>query len=204
MRHDRSPPQRSNRAAAHDTGEVIEIKPRAKNPHTDALAIDTQVPRRPGPAVTVTAALMAVWCLGFAVVNVAFEVTGHFASGPFGCYTSGISVMGWLAAALKVVGAAVALLSIARRPRIISPAVVTVLVWAASATLGLYVLGSIAEAAAMGLGLIGGADQIDTRSVAYVLFFLVAAVIQLDDRGGQLPRRAGASGLLAWLPALHW
>lgn len=67
-------------------------------------------------------------------------------------------------------------LSVARRPRGVSPAVVTVLVWAAFATLAVYCLGSVAEAAGMGLGLIGGADLIGIRSVAYVLFFAVAAV----------------------------
>jgi hypothetical protein len=119
---------------------------------------------------------MALWCLGFAVVNLVFETTGHFAGGAYGHYASGLSVMNWLAAGLKALGAVVALLSVARRPRLVGPAVVTVLVWAAFATLGVYVLGSVAEAALMGLGLIGGVDQIDTASVAYVLFFLVAAV----------------------------
>ena len=37
--------------------------------------------------------------------------------------------------------------------------------WAAFATLGVYVLGSAVEAAGMGLRLIGGASQIDARSV---------------------------------------
>lgn len=119
---------------------------------------------------------MALWCLGFAAVNLEFEFTGHFASGAYRHYASGISVADWLAAGLKVVGAAVALLSVTRRPRLISPAARTVGVWAAFATLGVYVLGSIAEAAGMGLGLIGDAAQIDTRSVAYVVFLLVAAV----------------------------
>ena len=104
-----------------------------------------------------------------------FEVTGHFTSGTYAHYASGISVMDWLAVGLKVVGAAVALLSVAPRPRLVSAAVVTVLVWGAFATLGVYALGSVAEAAGMGLGLIGGASQIDIRSVAYVLFFLAAA-----------------------------
>jgi hypothetical protein len=120
--------------------------------------------------------LMALWCLGFAVVNVVFEITGHFAGGAYAQYASGLSVMNWLVAGLKVLGAAVALLSVARRPGRVSSAVVTVLVWAAFATLAVYVLGSVAEGAGMGLGLIGGADQIDTASVAYVLFFLAAAV----------------------------
>jgi hypothetical protein len=154
---------------------VITIKMQTNNPHTDAPAVDPQLPGRPGPVVTVTGVLMALWCIGFAVVNLVFEVTGHFASSTYGHYASGIRVMDWLAAGLKALGAAVALLSLARRPRLVSPAVITVLVWAAFATLAVYVLGSVAEAVGMGLGLIGGADKIGVRSVAYVLFFLLAA-----------------------------
>lgn len=169
-------PQGWNRAGAHSTCEVITIKPKAKNLHADAPTIDLPVPGRPGPVVTVTAVLIALWCIGFAAVNLVFEVTGHFASGVYAYYTSGISVMDWLVAGLKALGAAVALMSVARRPALVSPAVVTVLVWAAFAALGVYVLGSVAEAAAMGLGIPGGAGQIDTRGVAYVLFFLAAAV----------------------------
>ena len=89
--------------------------------------------------------------------------------------TPGPIVMDWLVAGLKVVGAVVALLSVAQRPRPVSPAVVTMAVWAAFATLAVYALGSVAEAAGMGLGLIGGADRIDAASVGYVLFFLAAA-----------------------------
>jgi hypothetical protein len=118
---------------------------------------------------------MALWCLGFAAVNLAFEVTGHFASGAYVHYASGLSVMDWLVAGLKALGAVVALLSVARRPRFVSSAVVTVLVWAALTTLGVYVLGSLAEAVGLGLGLIGGTGRINTASVAYVLSFLVAA-----------------------------
>jgi hypothetical protein len=83
--------------------------------------------------------------------------------------------MDWLVAGLKVLGAVVALLSVARRPRLVSPAAVTVLVWAAFATLAVYALGSVAEAVGMGLGLIGGAGRIDIAGVAYVLAFLAAA-----------------------------
>ena len=147
-----------------------------KSPHSDGPVSDAPAQRIPGPVVTAVGILMALWCLGFAAVNVAFEITGHFADGAYGHYASGISVVDWLAAGLKVLGAVVALLSVAQRPRLASSDTVTLLVWAAFATLGVYVLGAVAEAAGMGLGLIGGASEIDTRSVAYVLFFLVAAV----------------------------
>jgi hypothetical protein len=147
-----------------------------KNPHSDVPVSDPPAHGRPWPVVTATGILMALWCLGFAAVNVVFEITGHFAGGAYAHYASGLSVMDWLAAGLKALGAVVALLSAARRPRLLNPAVVTVLVWAAFATLAVYALGCVAEAAGVGLGLIGGASQIDARSVAYVLFFLVAAI----------------------------
>ena len=172
------------------------IKARRKNPPAAAPAIDPPQPGRPGPVVTVTGVLMGLWCLGFAVVNLVFEVTGHFTSGAYAHYTSGISVMDWLVAGLKVAGAAVALLSVAQRPRLVSPAIVTVLVWAAFATLGVYVLGSVAEAAGMRLGLIGGVRQIDMRSVAYLLFFLVAAAGYGVLATSYSRRYPGAKGLV--------
>jgi len=146
------------------------------NLHSDVPVSDPPAQDAPGPVVTAIGILMALWCLGFAVVNVVFEITGHFAGGAYAQYASGLSVMNWLGAGLKVLGAVVALLSVARRPGRVTSTIVTVLVWAAFATLAVYVLGSVTEAAGMELGLIGGADQIDTASVAYVLFFLVAAV----------------------------
>lgn len=148
---------------------------RTTNLDVDVPASDPPAHRRPGPVVTAIGILMALWCLGFAVVNVVFEITGHFAAGAYVEYASGLRVMNWLVVGLKVLGAVVALLSLARRPGRTGSAVVTVLVWAAFATLAVYVLGSAVEAAGMGLGLIGGADQIDTVSVAYLVFFLVAA-----------------------------
>jgi hypothetical protein len=171
-------PRAKGRAAARlthpQTGMKL-IMTQTKSPHSDGPVSDAPAQRRPGPVVTAVGILMALWCLGFAAVNVTFEITGHFAGGAYGHYASGISVVDWLAAGLKVLGAVVALLSVAQRPRLASSDLVTVLVWAAFTTLGVYVLGAVAEAVGMGLGLIGGASQIDTRSVAYVLFFLVAA-----------------------------
>jgi hypothetical protein len=83
--------------------------------------------------------------------------------------------MNWLVVGLKVLGAAVALLSIARRSRLLSPERLGVLLWGAFALLTLYVLGSVVEAVGIGLGLMGSTDQLTVRSVAYVLFFLSLA-----------------------------
>jgi hypothetical protein len=119
-----------------------------KNPHSDVTVGDPRS-SRPGPVVTAAGVLMALWCLGFAAVNIVFEVTGHFVGAAYGHYASGISVVDRLAAGLKVLGAVVALLSVARRPRLASSGLVTVLVWAAFATLGVYFL-----VAAVGYGVL--------------------------------------------------
>ncbi|MGC5332076.1 hypothetical protein [Micromonospora sp. DT62] len=122
-----------------------------------------------------TGQLVALCCIGFAAVNVFFEVTAHFADGPYAEYASAIAVMNWLVTGLKVIGAAVALLSVAKRPRVLSPAHLGVLLWGAFALLGVYALGSVVQAVGMASGLAGSADQIDLAGVAYVLFFLLIA-----------------------------
>jgi hypothetical protein len=130
---------------------------------------------KPGTGVTVIAGLMALWCIGFAVVNVVFETTGHFADGPYAEYASGFTVMNWFVVGLKVMGAAVALLSLANHPRFLTSALMTVAMWGVFATLAVYALGSVAQAVAMIAGLTGTADQVDVAGVGYVLLFLLAA-----------------------------
>lgn len=148
---------------------------------TDTAPSDTpatdgpRVHDRPGTGITLTGWLMAGWCVGFAVVNIVYESTDRFADGEFADYTSGITVMAWLVVGLKMLGALVALLSVAKRPRFLSPAVVTVLVWGAFATLGVYALGSAVMAVGIISGLSGTADQVDVVGVGYVLFFLSGA-----------------------------
>jgi len=141
-----------------------------------ALVTDRpQAQPKPVTGVTVIAGLMALWCIGFVVVNVVFESTGHFDDGPYAEYASGITVMNWLVVGLKVLGAGVALLSVANHPRFLSPALMTVMVWGAFATLGVYALGSVAQAVGMIAGLTGTADQVDVVGMGYVLFFLLGA-----------------------------
>ncbi|MFJ2028188.1 hypothetical protein [Streptosporangium sp. NPDC087985] len=143
---------------------------------TAASATDRpQAPARPGTGVTVTGRLVALCCIGFAVVNIVFEMTDHFADGPYAAYASGIAVMNWLVVGLKTMGAAVALLSLAKRPRFLPPALLGVLLWGAFAMLGVYSLGSVVQAVGMATGLSGTADQIDLAGVGYVLFFLLLA-----------------------------
>jgi hypothetical protein len=134
---------------------------------------------RPGAGVTATALLVALCCIGFAAFNVAFEATDHFADGTHTEYTAdyraGFAVMNWLVVVLKLIGAGLAVLSVSRRPRFVRPSAVGVLLWAAFATLGVYVLGSLVQAAGMVSGIAGSRDQIDLAGVVYVGFFLLFA-----------------------------
>ncbi|MFD6948642.1 hypothetical protein A6A08_18025 [Nocardiopsis sp. TSRI0078] len=131
--------------------------------------------RRPGTGVTVTGWLVALCCVGFAAVNIAFEFTGRFTEGPYAEYAAGLTVVNWFVVALKVLGAAVALLSVTTRPGPRPPTVLAVLLWGAFATLGVYALGSVVQALGMVSGLTGGADQVDAAALSYLLFFLVFA-----------------------------
>jgi membrane protein DedA with SNARE-associated domain len=72
-----------------------------------------------------------------------------------------ISVVNWFVAVLKVVGAAVALLGVSRTPRFLAPRIVGTLLWAAFATLAVYVVGSITQAVVMLTGVAGDAEKVD-------------------------------------------
>jgi hypothetical protein len=141
----------------------------------------TNVPRRPSPhvqpglSVTAIGWLMALWCVGFAVVNIVLESTDYLADSEYADYASAFTVMNWLVVGLKLLGAAVALLSVTKRPPFLPPGLLGVMVWSVFATLAVYVLGSMAQALGMMLGLIGSARQIDLASVGYLIFFLTAA-----------------------------
>lgn len=119
--------------------------------------------------------LVAAWCVGFAAVNVAFETTGHFADGPYAEYSTALSVMDWTVSVLKILGAAVALASVTNRRVRVSPRLIAVMICGAAALLGLYCLGSLAEAIGMLTGVAGDADRITPRSVGYLVLVLVAA-----------------------------
>ena len=95
-------------------------------------------PASPGIGVTVVGVLIAAWCVGFALVNLVYEVTGHFDQGPYAEYAAGISVMSWTVLVLKLLGVAIALLSITRLPGFVSPGLLGALIWGAAALLGVY------------------------------------------------------------------
>ena len=118
---------------------------------------------------------MAAWCIGFAGVNIALEGTNHLADGRYAQYAAAFTVMNWLVVGLKLLGAGVALLSVTRGPPPVSVRPLGVGVWGVFATLAVYVLGSMVQAAGMASGLTGSANQIDVADIAYLLFFLTAA-----------------------------
>jgi hypothetical protein len=124
--------------------------------------------------VTTTAVLTALWALAFAAVNIWFEATGHFSDGQYADYAAGLSVMNWLVTGLKVVGAAVALLSVTDRSR--RPRLLAVLLWAAFSTLAIYAVGNVVQALGMVTGVIGGLEDVDAAAVGYLVGFLPAAV----------------------------
>jgi hypothetical protein len=125
--------------------------------------------------VSAIGVLVALWCAGFAAISIWFELTDHFAVGRYADDVSGLSVVNWFVAGLKVVGAAVALLAVRRAPRFLAPRIVGTLLWAAFATLAVYVLGSITQAVIMLTGVAGDAEQVDAASVGNVLAFLLGA-----------------------------
>lgn len=127
----------------------------------------------PSRAVVAVGVLVALWCAGFAAISVWFELTDHFGTGRYAEDATAISVVNWFVAVLKLVGVGVALLAI--RPRLVARRTVGVLLWAAFATLAVYVAGSITQAFVMLAGIAGDGDQIDAWSVAYVIAFLLAA-----------------------------
>lgn len=128
-----------------------------------------------GRGIVVLAWILAVGTVVFAVVNVVFELTGRFDGGSLDEYAAGLSIANWLVAGLKVLGAGVAVLSVARRPPW-SRFRVNLLIWAAAATLGVYALGSVVQAIGLATGVMGSADQVTATGVAYVAGFVVAAV----------------------------
>lgn len=117
--------------------------------------------------------LTALWCAGFAAVSIWFELTDYFGSGQYADEQAALSVVNWFVTGLKLVGMVLALLAV--HPRLVAPRTVATLLWAAFATLTVYVAGSIAQAFVMLAGIAGDADRIDAGSVAYVLAFMLAA-----------------------------
>lgn len=132
-------------------------------------------PTLPSRFMVAVGLLVALWCAGFAAISVCFELTDHFAVGRYADEATALSVADWFVAVLKVVGAAVALLAVSRTPRFLAPRIVSTVLWAAFATLAVYVVGSIVQAMVMLTGVAGDAEQLDASAVDYVLAVLLGA-----------------------------
>jgi hypothetical protein len=192
------------------TFEVTEFRPVTGPPHihhthtertmtqiTDTTqtgpTVGPRPPDPPGRFVVAVGVLVALWCAGFASMNVWFELTDHFAVGQYAHDATALSVVDWFVAVLKVVGAAVALLAVSRTPRFLAPRIVGTLLWAAFATLAAYVVGSIAQVVFMLTGVAGDATQLDASAVGYVLAFLLSAA-GFGILATSYARRAGLGG----------
>ncbi|MFF9915917.1 hypothetical protein [Streptomyces sp. NPDC013457] len=123
-----------------------------------------------------TGVLVALCLFVFAVVNIVFEITDHFADGRYADYAAAFTVMNWLVVFLKVIGAAVAWLSVTRREHFLSKPVLAMLLWGAFATLAVYTIGSVAEAIGIVFELTDNGDHIDLAATAYLVFFLLVAI----------------------------
>ncbi len=127
----------------------------------------------PSRAVVAVGVLMALWCAGFAAISVWFELTDYFGTGRYADDEAAFSVVIWFVTVLKLLGLVLAVLAV--QARLVALRIVGALLWAAFATLTVYVVGSITQAVVMLAGIAGDADQVDARSVAYVLAFVLAA-----------------------------
>ncbi|MFW3171275.1 hypothetical protein [Geodermatophilus sp. CPCC 206100] len=139
-------------------------------------AVGPRPPTPPGPFLVALGLLVALWCAGFAAISVWFELADHFGVGRYTDEATALSVANWFVAVLKLVGAAVALLAVSRTPRFLGPRMVGALLWAAFATLAVYVIGSMIQAVVMLTGVAGDAQQIDVSAAAYLLAFVPAAI----------------------------
>jgi hypothetical protein len=137
--------------------------------------VEPRPPIPPGRCVVAVGLLVALWCAGFAAISVWFELTDYFGVGQYADDATAISVVNWFVAVLKVVGAAVAFLGVSHTPRFLAPRIVGTLLWAAFATLAVYVGGSIIQAVVMLTGVAGDAEQVDAPAVGYVLALLLGA-----------------------------
>jgi hypothetical protein len=171
----------------------------------------------PTPAIRVLAWAVVAWCLGFAAVNLFYEASDRFTRSAYAQDATALSIINWLVVALKVLGAAVALLTVTDRWPSVSTNLRALLVWGAFALLGLYSVGNVVIALGLALGLNGSREEITAKGIGYVVFFLAGAAgygalaLSFSRRSGA-PRRcallgiAGAplllAAILAAIPAL--
>lgn len=146
-----------------------------QNPTTQPSGLHTSSPAPPPSRFVVAVGLaLAVWCAAFAAINIWFELTNHFDAGRYADEADALSVANWFVVVLKLVGVTVALLAV--RSRLVAPRIVGPMLWAAFATVTVYVVGSIAQVIVILAGIAGDPADLALKSVAYLLAFALAAV----------------------------
>jgi hypothetical protein len=133
--------------------------------------------------VTIAAVLAAVWCLGFAAVNVRHLATGRLTEDRFGDYATVVVVASILVLLLKLLGAGVALASLRSVRGGGTRWLLGAALWGATSTLMLYSAGNLVIAVGTVTGLLEptaaweAAGGVTPRAIAYVLFFLAGAAM---------------------------
>jgi hypothetical protein len=126
---------------------------------------------RPAGVVTAIGVLTALALLAFAAVNIALLAGTSLASGRYlhaaAQMPVTLAVENVVAAAIKIIGAAAALLAVAGRTPRVRPGVLAVVLWGAFATMAVYLAGSLGEA----IGMIVRDEHIRALDVGYLLFF---------------------------------
>jgi hypothetical protein len=126
---------------------------------------------RPGGFVTAVGLTTALALLAFAGVNVALLAGTHLASDSYlqaaARMPVALAVENILAAALKIVGAAAAVLAVTGPVRRVRPAVLAVGLWGAFATMAVYLIGALAE----GVGMVTRGQHIRLLDAGYLVFF---------------------------------
>jgi len=143
--------------------------------------------QHPGRAVAwpvrVVGYTVTAWCLGFAAVSGWQLAAGREPDGPFAAYTEGIAAMIILVLVLKILGAVMALFAIRSQPLRMSPSLLAIGLWGAFGLLAIDSAGSIVLAVGNITGLMEpsaaweSAGGVTPRSILYVLFFLVGAIL---------------------------
>jgi hypothetical protein len=144
----------------------------AQNRIAQPIDLEASADAPPSRPVLVVGVAVAVWCAGFAAINIWFELTGHFDTGRYADEADALSVANWFVVVLKLVGMVAAVMAV--RSRHAAPRIVGTVLWAAFATVTVYVVGSIAQAVVILAGVAGDADDLGWKSTAYVLAFLMA------------------------------
>jgi hypothetical protein len=129
------------------------------------------VTARPGRVITTVGVLTALALLAFAAVNVALLAGARPAADSYLQAAERmpvtLAVENIVAASLKIVGAAAALLAVARPVTGVRPGPLAVTLWGAFATVAVYLVGALGEA----IGMIAGDEHIRALDVGYLLFF---------------------------------